>query len=573
MSVVTMPKLGLTMNEGTVSEWRKKEGDHVERGEILLVVATDKLTFEVEAAESGTLYEIFAPSGSTVPVSAPIARIGGSAGEPPLTASNGEAKPAGEREQSALSTPAASGRKRVAILGGGPGGYTAAIRAAQLGAEVTLIEKNILGGTCLNVGCVPTKVLLHAAEVYRAAKEGELIGLTVGSVNVNWGGLMDRKANVVKTLVDGVAVLMKSHGITVVDGIGTLVSPKEIAVEKKDGARETVKADAIIVATGSGPSVPPIPGFDLDGVITSTEALSLDGLPSSVVIVGGGVIGMEFASLFATFGVQVTVVEMLPEILPMIDGEIVAILKGLLARRGVVFHTTSKVTAVARTGDRLAVSVETPEGALSLDADKVLVSVGRRPVTKGIGLENIGVAMDRARVRVDGRMATSVPGVYAIGDCASKIMLAHVASREGEVAAENIMGRAVTMDYKTVPSAVYTAPEIASVGLGEKEAREQGFQVKIGRFPLMANGKSIIMNEADGMVKYVVDGKYDEILGVHIIGPRATDLIVEGALALRLEATVDEIVTTVHAHPTVGEALMEGAMAVRGEAISLPKKG
>lgn len=573
MSIVTMPKLGLTMNEGTVSEWRKKVGDHVERGEILLVVATDKLTFEVEATESGTLSEIIVPAGSTVTVSAPIARIGDSAGELPLAASNGEAKPAHEREQPTLSTPAASGRKRVAILGGGPGGYTAAIRAAQLGAEVTLIEKNALGGTCLNVGCVPTKVLLHAAEVYRAAKEGELIGLTVGSVDVNWGGLMDRKANVVKTLVDGVAILMKSHEITVMDDIGTLVSPKKIAVEKKDGGREIVQADAIIVATGSEPSVPPIPGFDLDGVITSTEALSLDGLPSSVVIVGGGVIGMEFASLFATFGVQVTVVEMLPEILPMIDGEIVAILKGLLAMRGVVFHTTSKVTAVARRGDRLAVSVETPEGALSLDADKVLVSVGRRPVTKGIGLENIGVAMDRARVRVDGRMATSVPGIYAIGDCASKIMLAHVASREGEVAAENIMGRDVTMDYKTVPSAVYTAPEIASVGLGEKEAREQGFQVKIGRFPLMANGKSIIMNEADGMVKYVVDGKYDEILGVHVIGPRATDLIVEGALALRLEATVDEIVTTVHAHPTVGEALMEGAMAVRGEAISLPKKG
>lgn len=573
MSIVTMPKLGLTMNEGIVSEWRKKVGDHVEKGEILLVVATDKLTFEVEATESGTLSEIVAPAGSTVPVSAPIARIGGSVGELSPAASNGEAKPVREGEQSAPSAAPVSRRKRVAILGGGPGGYTAAIRAAQLGAEVTLIEKNVLGGTCLNVGCIPTKVLLHAAEVYRAAKEGELIGLTVGSVDVNWRGLMDRKANVVKTLVDGVAVLMKSHGITVVEGIGTLVSPKEIAVEKKGGARETVQADAIIVATGSEPSVPPIPGFDLDGVITSTEALSLDGLPASVVIVGGGVIGMEFASLFSTFGVQVTVVEMLPEILPMIDGEIVAILKGLLARRGVVFHTTSKVTAVARKGDRLAVSVETPEGLLSLDADKVLVSVGRRPVTKGIGLENIGVAMDRARVRVDGTMATSVPGVYAIGDCASKIMLAHVASREGEVAAESIMGRAVTMDYKTVPSAVYTAPEIASVGLGEKEAREQGFQVKIGRFPLMANGKSIIMNEADGMVKYVVDGKYDEILGVHIIGPRATDLIVEGALALRLEATVDEIVTTVHAHPTVGEALMEGAMAVRGEAISLPKKG
>jgi len=257
----------------------------------------------------------------------------------------------------------------------------------------------------------------------------------------------------------------------------------------------------------------------------------------------------------------------------MLDGEIVGILRGVLQRKGVVFHTSSKVTGVATKGAKLAVSVETPQGVSVLEADKVLVSVGRRPVTKGLGLEKIGAAMDRSRIKTDGKMETSVKGVYAIGDCTSPIMLAHVASREGEVAAENIMGHPVEMDYKTVPSAVYTSPEIASVGLTEKEAAEKGLRVKVGRFPLMANGKSIIMNEMDGMVKYVVDEKYDEILGVHIIGPRATDLIVEGALALRLEATVDEILTTVHAHPTVGEALLEGAMAVRGLAVSLPKKG
>ena len=463
-------------------------------------------------------------------------------------------------------------KKKVIVIGAGPGGYVAAIRAAQLGADVTVVEKNALGGVCLNVGCIPTKVLLHTAEAYTLAREGARIGLKAENVSVDWKALMDRKSQVIRTLVGGVGTLLRSNGVKVAEGEGTFVSPREVAVTRKDGTREVLSADAVIVATGSEPAVPPIPGFDLPGVITSNEALSLDSLPGSVVLVGGGVIGMEFASIFSTFGVKVTVVEMLPEILPMLDGEIVAILKGLLAKKGVSFHTSSKVTGVTRKGGSLAVSVETPSGPVVLDAEKVLVSVGRRPVTKGLGLDRIGAAMDRGRVKVDRKMRTSVEGVYAIGDCSSPIMLAHVASREGEVAAENIMGHPVDMDYKTVPSAVYTAPEIASAGLTEKEAREKGYQVKVGRFPLMANGKSLIMNETDGMVKYVVDGKYDEILGVHIIGPRATDLIVEGALALRLEATVDEIITTVHAHPTVGEALLEGAMAVRGQAISLPKR-
>lgn len=574
MAVVTMPKLGLTMNEGTISEWRKNVGDHVEKGEVLLVVATDKLTFEVEAAENGVVSEITVKAEETVPVGTPIARIGD--GDAILPVVDPHA-PAEEKPVSVPSPKVAepvkfSGKKKIAVIGAGPGGYVAAIRAAQLGAEVTIIEKNALGGVCLNVGCIPTKVLLHTAEAYTMAKEGALIGLKADNVAVDWKALMARKASVVKTLVGGVGTLMRTNGITVVEGEANFLSPKELSVTKKDGTNVSVLADAVIIAAGSEPVVPSIPGFGLDGVITSNEALTLEKLPESVVLVGGGVIGMEFASIFSTFGVKVTVVEMLPEILPLLDGEIVAILKKVLAKKGVTFHTSSKVTGVAKRGSALAVSVETPGGPLVLDAEKVLVSVGRRPVTKGLGLEKISVAMDRARIKTDKRMETSVQGVYAIGDCASSIMLAHVASREGEVAAENIMGHPVEMDYKTVPSAVYTAPEIASVGLTEKEARDKGYQVKVGVFPLVANGKSLIMNETDGIVKYVVDGQYDEILGVHIIGPRATDLIVEGALALRLEATVDEILTTIHAHPTVGEALLEGAMAVRGQAVSLPKK-
>lgn len=462
--------------------------------------------------------------------------------------------------------------RRVAIIGGGPGGYVAAIKAAQLGGEVTLIEKGPLGGVCLNAGCIPTKVLLHTAKAFETARDGLAIGLRAENVSVDWPALMERKKAVVDTLVGGVGTLMASNGVTVLRGEGRLLSPKEVSVALAGGGATTVQADGVILASGSEPVIPPVPGFSLEGVITSTEALSLEGLPASAVIVGGGVIGMEFAGLLSSLGVKVTVVEMLPEILPMFDGEIVAVLKGSLERKGVTFHTSSKVTGVEREGRHLAVSVETPLGQVRLEAEKVLLSVGRRPVTKGLGLEEAGVKIERGRIRVDKKMETSAKGVYAVGDCSSPIMLAHVASREGEVAAENVMGGGAEMDYKTVPSAVYTSPEIASVGLSEKEALERGHRVKIGRFPLMANGKSIILGEYEGVVKFVVDEKYDEILGMHMAGPNATELIAEGALALRLEATAGEIMTTVHGHPTVGEAVLEAAMAVRGRAISLPKK-
>ena len=463
-------------------------------------------------------------------------------------------------------------QKRVAIIGGGPGGYVAAIRAAQLGASVTLVEKGALGGVCLNEGCIPTKALHHTAEAFTIAGAGALIGLRAEKVSVDWPGLMARKKAVVDTLVGGVATLMESNGVAVMRGRGTLLSPGEVAVTLDGGEKTVVQADAVIVATGSEAAVPPVPGFDLEGVITSAEALSMEALPKSMVIVGGGVIGMEFASILSALGTKVTVAEMLPEILPMMDGELSALLRSIMEGRGVAFHLGAKVTSATKKGKNLVVAADTPGGAVKLEGEKVLVATGRRPVTGGLGLEGLGAAMDRGRIKTDEHMETSVRGVYAIGDCTSPIMLAHVASREGEVAAENIMGHRVKMDYKTVPSVVYTAPEMASVGLSEKEAADKGYSVKTGRFPLMANGKCIIMNDFDGMVKYVVDGRYDEILGVHILGPRAADLIVEGALALRLEATVDELITTVHAHPTVGEALLEGAMAVKGRALSLPKK-
>jgi len=462
--------------------------------------------------------------------------------------------------------------KRVVVIGGGPGGYVAAIRAAQLGADVTLVEKGELGGTCLNRGCIPTKVLLHTAELYSSVKGGKRIGLNAEGLSVDWKTLMDRKSSVVKQLTNGVKALLSSNGVSIVQGEGSFAAPQEVLVTKKDGTKESLKGDAFVIATGSMPVKLPLPGMDLDGVITSDEALSLDEIPESIVIVGGGVIGMEFASVFSSLGSQVTVVEMLPEILPPMDSEMAAALKKIMERKGVRFHTSTTVAGITREKDLLQVKAKAGEEELSLAGKKVLVAVGRKPYTAGLNLEGIGVKVERGRITVNERMETSVAGIYAIGDCASPIMLAHVAMTEGATAAENIMGEHKAMNYKAVPNCLYTSPELAGVGLTEEEAKKRAGEVKVGRFPLAANGKALILGETQGMVKIIADAKYGEILGLHILGPKATELIAEGAMAMTLEATLEEITSTIHAHPTVGEAIFEAALAADGISIHMPKR-
>ena len=456
---------------------------------------------------------------------------------------------------------------RVIVIGGGPGGYVAAIRAAQLGASVTLVEKENLGGTCLNVGCIPTKVLLHSAELFNAIRhEGPGIGILADNPRFDWPAIMKRKQAVIGRLVGGVDGLLRSNGVKVVKGQARLAAPGLV-----EAAGQRLEAEAVIIATGSVPAFPPVPGLDLPGVINSDGALSLTELPRSLAICGGGVIGVEFAQVFASFGVKVTVIEMLPRILPNIDAETAEILRKALEKAGVVFHTAAALQSVEPNGGQLKLKVKAPEGELKLEADKVLVATGRRPNTAGLGLENLGLAMDRARIQTNAHMATNVPGLYAIGDCTSPIMLAHVAEHEGTVAAESIMGHEAAMSYKVVPSAIYTSPQVASVGLSEEEAARKGHKVKIGRFPMMANGKSLISGETDGLVKIVADERFDEILGVHIVGGPATELIAEAALAMKMEATLDEIVETIHAHPTVSESVAEAAMAGLGRAIHMPK--
>ncbi|MDR2522559.1 MAG: dihydrolipoyl dehydrogenase [Synergistaceae bacterium] len=457
--------------------------------------------------------------------------------------------------------------KRVLVIGGGPGGYVAAIRAAQLGAAVTLIEKNKLGGTCLNVGCIPTKALLHSAELYTAMKrEGPSIGIFADNLRFDWTAIMKRKNQVVDQLVKGVEGLLRSNGVERVQGEARFVSPGAV-----QACGNVFEADAFIVATGSEPAMPPIPGLGSGRVVTSDGALSFEVLPQSIAIAGGGVIGVEFASVFASFGVAVTVVEMLPRILPNADAEVAGILRQSLESRGVTFHTGARLNNVTQGAEGLTLSVTAETGSVELTVNKLLVAAGRRPYTKNLGLESLGVAMERGRVLVNERMETSVKNIYAIGDCASRILLAHVASREGEVAAENVMGRPTAMDYKTVPSAVYTSPAVASVGLSEDDARKEGYHVRVGRFPLFTNGKSVVAGDTEGLIKIVSDDRYGEALGVHIVGGPATDMIGEGGLALQLEATLDEIVSTIHAHPTVSEALSEAALASWDRAIHLPK--
>ena len=466
----------------------------------------------------------------------------------------------------------AEGAKRVVVIGGGTGGYVAALRAAQLGASVILVEKNALGGTCLNRGCIPTKVLLHTAELASAAREGEPLGLFVKEARVDWSVLMRHKEEVVARLVEGVGFLLGANGVEVVRGNAVFRSPGEVAVTQEDGTVRPLSADAFIVATGSVPALPPVPGFDLPGILTSDGVLGLEMLPKSILLVGGGVIGIEFASIFSALGVEVTVVEMLPEILPNLDVELVGYLRQILEARGIRFLTSATVKAGRASGSGYATAV-TAGVEEEIVTEKVFVCTGRRPFTQGLGLEEIGVRTDRGRIAVDERMRTSVPGIHAIGDCASPIMLAHVASAEGEVAAEVIMGLRAAMDYRVVPRAVYTAPEFAGVGRTEEELTRSGRDFTVGRFPMNSNAKALIAGMPDGMVKVISDRETGEILGMHVLGPRATDLIAEGALAMRSELTVDEIVATIHAHPTLGEAVREASLDVLDRALHLPPKG
>ena len=460
---------------------------------------------------------------------------------------------------------------KIVVIGGGPGGYVAAIRAAQLGAEVTLVEKNAMGGTCLNVGCIPTKALIHSADLYHEIKkDAAKNGIVVGDVSIDFAAMQKKKQSVVKQLVGGVGGLMSANGITVVKGTAKFKSHTEIEVETAEGAK-TLGFDKALIASGSVPSVVPIPGYDLDGVVDSTGALNFEEIPQSLCIIGGGVIGIEMAHVYQRLGTKVTVVEMLPDILINLDSDITAVMKKLMKKNKVDILLETKVNAIEKAENGLAVRVTAADGTeKAIEAEKVLMCVGRRPATEELGLGEIGIATERNRILVDETYKTNVENIYAIGDCIGGIMLAHVASAEGIAAVEGMLGHKPNICFDAVPSCVYTSPEMSGVGLTEKEAVQKGVEYETGIFPLIGNGKSLIMGETSGLVKIIADKKTGEVLGMHMCGPNATELIVEGALAITKKATAEDILATIHAHPSVGESIQEAAHAVFGNALNMP---
>jgi dihydrolipoamide dehydrogenase len=462
----------------------------------------------------------------------------------------------------------------IVIIGSGPGGYVAAIRAGQLGLKTAIVEKEHLGGTCLNVGCIPTKVLLRSAEVLTLAREGKEFGVLADGVRLDLPTVIARKEKIVQERRKGVEALMAKNKATVYTGAGSIIGAGKVRVQGKDGA-QVVEGRNIIIATGSAPKSLPFATIDEKTIISSTGALLLTDLPVHVAIIGAGAIGVEFASLLQEFGSKVTLIEALPQILPLEDKDAAAEVARAFRSRGIRMMTAAKVGSVTPSANGVTLQVTGSDGATEdIVADKLLMAVGRRPVTEGAGLETVGVKTDRGFVVVDGNMRSNVQGIYAIGDCitvagqGAHLQLAHVASAEGILAVETIAGHTVKpLDYNAIPRAVYSHPEVASIGLTEEQATQQGYQLKIGKFPMRASSKSGILGERGGMVKLVTDAKYGEILGMSMVGPMATEIIAEIAVAKRLEATVEEIAQTVHAHPTVAEAVMEAAHAALGGAI------
>jgi len=456
----------------------------------------------------------------------------------------------------------------VAILGGGPGGYIAALRAGQLGARVVLIEKDRVGGTCLNIGCIPTKALTTSTELLLKARRAAEFGISIPSAQPDLPRLMAYKQSTVDGLVSGVEQLLKERRVTLVRGEASLTRPDTLQVTGSDGSASEISVRHVILAPGSITARPPIPGLDLPDVITSTEALDISEVPAHLIVVGGGVIGLEFACIYEALGSRVTVLEMMPTLLPGGTDEALAKrLALILRRRGMEVHTGATVQAIEPAENRLRVKFAEAKGESAVEGERVLVAVGRWPNTAGLGLAELGVRLNGRAIVVDERLATNVPNVWAIGDAVGGMMLAHKAMVEGRVAAENVTGGNRTVDYRSVPNVIFTRPEVASVGLTEAQARANGAEVKVTQFPFSANPRARILGEAEGLVKLVCEAGSGRVLGVHMMGPHVTDLIAEGALAVQIGATADDLAWTTHAHPTLPEAMLEAALGFRDAAL------
>ena len=573
--VIIMPKLGFNMDEGQLVKWHKSVGDAVKKGEVLFEINTDKTTVPVEATADGTVLKIMLDEGQYADVFTPIAVVGDPGEDPDaaLAAAKGEAPAASAAPAAAAPAvataaapaPAAAYDYDVVVIGAGPGGYETAIKAAQMGKKTCIIEGTYFGGTCLNVGCIPTKALIQTAELFGKMKDASrfaIEGVDADKLSVDMKKLQARKGTVVKTLVNGVKGLLRGNKVTVIEGHASFADPHTLAVGDKK-----ITAENVIIATGSSVFMPPfIAREGQNNILTSTEALDLDHVPASIAVIGGGVIGVEFAFLLNKLGSKVTVLELMDRILPMVDTEVSKLAQKRMTKEGITFYLGAKVSKVKDN----TVYYELDGKQCEVKADAVLMAVGRTPNTEGLNAEGIGIEFDRKAIKTDSHLRTNIPGIYAIGDVNGKVMLAHIASHEGMVAVANLCGHDEEMRYDRIPSCIYLDPEIACIGLTEDQAREKyGDDLKIGRFNLVANGKSLIAGDTDGLFKVIVTADTGEILGVHLYGQHVTDMIGEISVAMNAEATAEEVLGSIHPHPTVNEALGETFRAAwTGKAIN-----
>lgn len=460
----------------------------------------------------------------------------------------------------------------VIVIGAGPAGYVAAIRAAQLGLKTAIIDKQWLGGVCLNVGCIPSKSLLKNADVAQTLRErGKEFGFSFDNLKLDYGVAVKRSRQVSDRLTKGVGFLMKKNKIDVYMGSAKLTSPQSVTVVDSEGKDTRLNSKNIIVATGANPIIPKGWTIDGDHIVTYLEAILQERLPKSAIVIGSGAIGVEFSTIWNSYGVEVTIVEMLPNLVPLEDEEISAELNKAFKKQGIKVLIGHRVESLVAKDGKVIVTVSSEDNSKDLEAEQALVAIGFTPNSRNLGLEELGVKIsERGMIEIDERMSTNVPGIWAIGDVTGKLMLAHVGSAQGIICAENIAGvESITLDYEMLPRATYSHPQIASFGLTEQKAKERGYEVKIGRFPFQANGKSLGLGESSGWVKIITDAKYGEILGAHMIGPEVTELLPELTLAQMMEITPAEIARNVHAHPTLSEVLMEAAHSAEGHAIHI----